>query len=191
MPFNILNEINIAPKDIGQIVTSKQGCITIFNLIGEPIARVVPEDEQHLTDVKLGIRRELENSNPDPRGFMNTANDDVIRTSIIGYVVHDEFRGITIYDKQNNLIHWHEETTNDAAADIIGQIEVFKRESDNESYRYIQADDPDLLCIHWNIQFYGIGSEGDNVDTFTCAMKKTIERNPVQGYAFLFFNIST
>jgi len=67
----------------------------------------------------------LKASERDPRSFINTEGEDLIRCNIIGKVEHIANFGVAIYNKQDQLIHHCHESINDCCEDIVGQIEGY------------------------------------------------------------------
>lgn len=161
MTQSILNILNLDPKSIGQTVTSTHGFISIFDLKGNVLDRLFPDESQSLDQLKLSLYDELKATESDPRSFINTENEDLIRCSIIGRVEHITNFGVAIFNKQGKLIHYCHEPINDCCEDIIGQIEGYPTLPKEDWNPCPMSDDPEgfIEPINWELtSFYGFRS---------------------------------
>ena len=97
----------------------------------------------------------------DPRSFIDTENDDLIRCCIIGKVEHVVNFGVVIYNKQGKLIHFFHEPINHACKDITQQIVSFPTLPKEEWNQSLLTEDPDdfISPIDWDLSwFYGYRS---------------------------------
>lgn len=158
MSQSILMALDIAPESVGQTITSAHGFISIYDFDGNVLGRVFPDETESLNQLKLNLSIELRASELDPRSFIDTENDDLIRCCIIGKVEHAVNLGVTIYNKQGKLIHYFSEPINNACVDIVQQIENYPTLPREEWNPYPMADDPENFIepINWELtSFYG------------------------------------
>jgi|GEM_PF-1877013 len=119
----IFSKYGINPDEICQIVTTRYKSLSIFNHQGELIAEVKEDDPKELFSIKLSFWDDLVVYEADPRTFIWTDSDDIIRTSYIARMEHIPDRGIAFYNGNGQQILWFEEFLNDYALDIIEQIQ--------------------------------------------------------------------
>lgn len=161
MSQSILMALNIAPESVGQTITSAHGFISIYDFDGNVLGRAFPDETESLNQLKLNLSIELRASELDPRSFIDTENDDLIRRNIIDKVEHVDNFGIAIYNKQGKLIHYFSEPINHACEDIIQQIENYPTLPKEEWNQSPMIDDPDefISPIDWDLSwFYGYRS---------------------------------
>ncbi|MGB0938885.1 MAG: hypothetical protein ACPGTQ_15630 [Colwellia sp.] len=161
MSQSILTGLDIAPESVGQTITSVHGFISIYDFDGNVLARAFPDETESLNQLKLNLSIELRVSEQDPRSFIDTENDDLIRCSIIGNVQHLVNFGVVIHNKQGKLIHFFHEPINHACEDIVQQIVSFPTLPKEEWNTSPMTDDPDdfISPIDWDLSwFYGYRS---------------------------------
>lgn len=156
MEADTLRCLDINLHNVGQIQTTKYEVIAIFDLDSNLILKLSPIDGRSLNELKLSLVTELRDSEDDPRKFINTANDDLIRASIIGNVSFVEDRGVAIYNTSGKLIYWFEEPNNNAIGDIVEQIEAYPNLPKEEWNLNPMADDPEdfIEPINWDIRLF-------------------------------------
>ena len=156
MSKTILQDKGINLKDIGQMQTTKYGVIVLFDLNGDILTKLMPDKDMTLNKLHLLLYSEVLNSECDPRKFINTSTDDLIRSSIIGKVDGIEDRGVAIYDSRGLLIHWFDEPNNFAIDCIVSQIEEFPTLPKEQWNPFPMADDPDdfIEQINWDIRIF-------------------------------------
>ena len=156
METDTLRCLDINLDNVGQIQTTKYEVVAIFDLDSNLILKLSPTDGRLLNELKLSLVTELRESEDDPRKFINTANDDLIRASIIGDVTFVEDKGVAIYNTYGKLIYWFEEPNNNAIGDIIGQIEAYPNLPKEEWNPNPMADDPEgfIEPINWDIRLF-------------------------------------
>lgn len=97
---HFLSNQGINPKLIAQTSSGKYEFITLIDRTGSVIGRVFGDESRTVEQLKIDIYNEIKESEVDLRSFINTENDDLIRTSFIGRVEHIVDYGIAIYDKK-------------------------------------------------------------------------------------------
>ena len=120
---SIFSEYGINPDEICQIVTTRYKSLAIFNHQGKLIAEIKEDDPKELFSIKLSFWDNLVLYEADPRTFIWTDSDDIIRTSYIARMDHILDRGVAFYNANDQLILLFEEFLNDYALDIIEQIQ--------------------------------------------------------------------
>ncbi|MFD2165153.1 hypothetical protein ACFSJY_02660 [Thalassotalea euphylliae] len=161
MSQSILMALDIAPESVGQTITSAHGFISIYDFDGNILGRAFPDETESLNQLKLNLSIELKASELDPRSFIDTENDDLIRCNIIDKVEHVDNFGIVIYNKQGKLIHYFSEPINNACEDIVQQIVSFPTLPKEEWNQSSMINDPDdfISPIDWDLSwFYGYRS---------------------------------
>jgi len=156
MSKNILQNKGIELNTIGQIQTTKYGGICIFDLNGKLLSNLIPENNMCVNTLKSLLIHEIRQSEIDQRKFINTANGDLIRLSIIGFLEFVEDKGIAIYDQQDHPIYWFEEPSNNAIKGIIEQIRNFSCSAEGDwSSRLFSKNNEDFIKpINWNIRLF-------------------------------------
>jgi len=161
MSTSLLNELEIDPKQVGQIATCRHNFISVYDLNGDVITRVFEQDSTPIDMIRLRLVGEIQSSESDPRSFINTENEDLIRCAIIGKVEHILNQGVAIYDKRKKLIHFCHEPCNEHCEDIVGQIEDYPTLPREDWNPCPMGDDPEdfIEPINWNLaHFYGYRS---------------------------------
>ena len=156
MSKTILQDKGINLKDIGQMQATKYGVIVLFDLNGDILTKLMPDKDMTLNELHLLLYSEILNSECDPRKFINTSNDDLIRSSIIGKENGIEDRGVAIYDSRGLLIHRYYELNNFAIDCIVSQIEGFATLPKEKWNPFSMADAPDEFIeqINWDIRIF-------------------------------------
>lgn len=158
---HFLSSQGINLKSVAQTSSSKYGFINLIDFSGSIITRIFGNDKKTVEQIKLDIYSELKESEDDPRSFINTENDDLIRASFIGRVEHVINYGVAIYDIKNNLIHFCHEPINEWCEDIIGQIESYPHLPTEDWNTLPMEGDPEgfIEPINWDLtHFYGYRS---------------------------------
>jgi hypothetical protein len=161
MSTPLLDELGVKANNIGQIITSKYDFIDIYDLEGNIAARAFNKEETPISKIQEKLNKEIRSSEPDPRSFINTEKDDLIRCSVIERVEHIINFGIAIYNKHEKLIHYCHESINDCCEDIIGQIEGYPNLPKEDWNPCPVSDDPKnyIEPINWDLtSFYGYRS---------------------------------
>jgi len=161
MSQSILEGLTIDPKLIAQTVSSHHGFITLYDAKGNVLDRIFPGESQSQNQLRLSLYNEIKATESDPRSFINTESEDLIRCSIIGRVEHITNFGVAIYNKQDKMIHYCHESINDCCEDIVGQIEGYPTLPKEDWNPFPMADEPDdfIEPINWELtNFYGFKS---------------------------------